>query len=195
MPTSVSTSAELLLLTRAAIHVEIALRPFSVTVRRRGRRLLRAAGVWVADGAVYDTFVQFTEGVIAHEDLAAVERARRADVLASEDGDGVVLGLVMDGGRAARLRVALPADDRLSLSLMADGQPLRLGIDWDRRSEERFAGLGARHCTQFDQAGRSVQLGADRHYTGPDCPPEMLAAGGIPQGDCAPMPWLLSRRG
>ncbi len=195
MPTSVTTSAELLLLTRGAIRVEITLRPFSFTVRRRGRRLLRAAGVWVADGAVHDTFVQFTEGVIAHEDLSAVERARRADVVAREDDDGVVLGLVMDGGRAARLRIGLPADDRVSLSLLADGQPLRLGVDWDRRSEERFAGLGARHCTQFDQAGRSVQLGADRRYTGPDCPPDMLAAGGIPQGDCAPTPWLLSSRG
>ncbi len=40
-----------------------------------------------------------------------------------------------------------------------------------------------------------IQLGADRRYTGPDCPPEMLADGGIPQGDCAPVPWLLSSRG
>lgn len=47
----------------------------------------------------------------------------------------------------------------------------------------------------LDQSGRSVQLGADRRYTGPDCPPELLAAGGIPQGDCAPVPWLLSSRG
>ncbi len=38
-------------------------------------------------------------------------------------------------------------------------------------------------------------LGADRRYTGPDCPPEMLETGGIPQGDCAPAPWLLSSAG
>ncbi len=195
MPTSVTTTAELLLLERGAIRVEVVLRPFSFTIRRRGRRLLRAAGVWVADGVVHDTFVQFTEGVIAHEDLAAVERGRRAEVVAREGDDGVVLGLVTDGGRAARLRIAVPAEDRVGLALSADGQPLRLAIDWDRRSEERFVGLGARHCTQFDQAGREVQLGADRRYTGPDCPPDMLAAGGIPQGDCAPMPWLLSSRG
>ena len=43
--------------------------------------------------------------------------------------------------------------------------------------------------------GRQVQLGADRRYTGPDCPPDMLAQGGIPQGDCAPVPWMLSSRG
>ena len=80
-------------------------------------------------------------------------------------------------------------------TMEVDGDPLRLGLDWDRRSEERFVGLGARHCTQLDQAGRTVQLGADRRYTGPDCPPEMLAEGGIPQGDCAPAPWMISSRG
>ena len=55
-------------------------------------------------------------------------------------------------------------------------------------------GLGACHSTRLDQAGRSVQLGADRRYTGPDCPAELLAGGGIPQGDCAPVPWLPSSR-
>ncbi len=91
--------------------------------------------------------------------------------------------------------ISVPADDRVSLQLSAAGEPLRLALEWDRRSEERFVGLGARHCTQFDQGGRVIQLGADRRYTGPDCPPDMLAAGGIPQGDCAPTPWLLSSRG
>ena len=56
-------------------------------------------------------------------------------------------------------------------------------------------GLGLRHHARFDQAGRDIQLGADRRYTGPDCPAEMLAEGGVPQGDCAPVPWLLSSRG
>ena len=58
-----------------------------------------------------------------------------------------------------------------------------------------MSGLGRPPRPQLDQAGRPVQLGADRRYTGPDCPPELLAAGGIPQGDCAPVPWLLSSRG
>ena len=56
-------------------------------------------------------------------------------------------------------------------------------------------GFGARHSTQFDQLGRVVQLGADRRYTGPDCPADLLAGGGIPQGDYAPVPWLLASRG
>ena len=40
-----------------------------------------------------------------------------------------------------------------------------------------------------------MHLGADRRYTGPDCPPEMLADGGIPQGDYVPVPWLESNQG
>ena len=57
-----------------------------------------------------------------------------------------------------------------------------------------FIGLGARHGLHVDQAGRSFQLGADRAYTGPDCPPDMLDVGGIPQGDYAPVPWVLASR-
>ena len=38
-------------------------------------------------------------------------------------------------------------------------------------------------------------LGADRRYTGPDCPADMLDQGGIPQGDYAPLPWALASRG
>jgi alpha-glucosidase (family GH31 glycosyl hydrolase) len=91
--------------------------------------------------------------------------------------------------------VSIGSPDRVSFELRAEGDPLRTALDWRRRSDERFVGLGARHCTQFDQAGRTVQLGADRRYTGPDCPAELLAQGGIPQGDCAPIPWLVSSRG
>jgi alpha-glucosidase (family GH31 glycosyl hydrolase) len=65
----------------------------------------------------------------------------------------------------------------------------------ERTPVERLVGLGLRHHPRLDHAGRDIQLGADRHYTGPDCPAEMLSEGGIPQGDCAPVPWLLSSRG
>jgi alpha-D-xyloside xylohydrolase len=191
---SVAAGPELVTVERGPLSVEIALRPFGFTVRRAGRRLLRNAGLWVADGTAHDHFIQFTEGVVAREELAPVERAVRAE-LAGETADGVELALRLDGGRAARLRLALAGEQRLSLELAADGRPLRLALEWDRRSEEWFVGLGARHCTQLDQRGRAVQLGADRRYTGPDCPPEMLAEGGIPQGDCAPLPWLCSSRG
>jgi alpha-glucosidase (family GH31 glycosyl hydrolase) len=187
---------DLLVLERGALRVEITPRPFAFTVRRAGRRLLRAASAWVADGAARDTFVSYTEGIIAHEDLGAHEPARRANAITfDEEGTGVTIELALSGGRGARLTIALPAPERIALELSADGEPLRLALDWDRRSDEHVVGLGARHCTQLDQIGRAVQLGADRRYTGPDCPPEMVAQGGIPQGDCAPVPWLNSSRG
>ncbi len=192
---SFTSSADAVLLESGSLRVEIELRPFSFTLRRGGRRLVRAAGGWVADGVINDHFVQFTEGVLAAEELAPVERAMKARVL-DRTGSAVLLGLGLQGGRHASLRIGLdPARQMVALEFAAEGEPLRLGLDWDRRSEEHFVGLGARHGTQLDQAGREVQLGADRRYTGPDCPPEMLAGGGIPQGDCAPTPWLLSSRG
>jgi alpha-glucosidase (family GH31 glycosyl hydrolase) len=197
-PAHITTGPTLVTLACGRLQVDIALQPFGLTVRRDGRRLLRSAGAWVADGTVNDHFVQFTEGVIPHEDLAPTERAARAALVGDPQERGLSFEIVFEGGRKGSLLVAAPADDRLLLELDVRAQepvPLRLGLDWDRRSEESFVGLGARHCTQFDQAGRAVQLGADRRYTGPDCPPEMLAAGGIPQGDCAPMPWMLSSRG
>jgi alpha-glucosidase (family GH31 glycosyl hydrolase) len=181
-------------LERAELRVELELRPFSFTVRRAGRRLIRAGGVWAAGGTSADHFVQMTEGVIPVEQLEPPERALKAEVV-ELDEQTITLALTLAGGRKAQLRIAIPEDRRITLNLTADGEPARLAIEWDRRSEERYTGLGARHGAQFDQGGRMVQLGADRRYTGPDCPPDMLAAGGIPQGDCAPVPWMLSSRG
>ena len=80
-------------------------------------------------------------------------------------------------------------------SSTAAGRRFRLGADWEARPGERFTGLGARHGEQLDQTGRRVRLGADRRYTGPDCPPDMLDVGGIPQGDYAPVPCLIASRG
>jgi alpha-glucosidase (family GH31 glycosyl hydrolase) len=191
---TITTGSEHAILERGQLRLEVSLRPFAFTLRRAGRRLLRAGEVWVAEGEVGDRFIQFSEGVIAHEELLPPERAQRAEVTRTEE-DGFELIVSLHGGRRARLRMWLPDHRRLGIELEADEDPLRLALEWDRRSEERFVGLGARHGTQLDQAGRVVQLGADRRYTGPDCPPELLAGGGIPQGDCAPMPWLLSSRG
>jgi hypothetical protein len=168
--------ADTLVLERGPLRVEIALRPFELTVRRGGRRLVRSMGAWVADGTVHDHFIQLTEGVVAAEELAPLERAAAARVqrLAA---DRVLLAVELNGGRRARLEVRVLADERVSFELEPEGEPLRVAADWRRRSDEHFAGLGARHCTQFDQAGRVVQLGADRRYTGPDCPPDPHRSG------------------
>jgi alpha-glucosidase (family GH31 glycosyl hydrolase) len=194
MSVKTATVAGALTFERGAVRVEIAQHPFAVHVRRGGRRLIRGLGVWAVEGAVHDQFIQFTEGVMAREELGLPERVVAASV-AEPLADGVELAIQFEGGRAGRLRITLPADDTVLLELEAAGWPLRLAADWDGRAEERFAGLGARHALRVDHAGRAIQLGADRAYTGPDCPPDMLAAGGVPQGDYAPAPWLQSSRG
>ncbi len=188
------SDVDALVLERGRLRVEIGLAPFELTVRRAGRRLARSLGAWVADGTVHDHFIQLTEGVVAREELAPAERARAA-VVQRCAVDQSTLMLEMDGGRRARIDVRVCEGDRVCLEVSPEGEPLRVALDWRRRSDERFVGLGARHCTQLDQAGRIVQLGADRRYTGPDCPAELLAGGGIPQGDYAPVPWLVSSRG
>jgi len=186
--------ADTVVLERGRLRVEISLRPLELTVRRDGRRLVRSMGAWVAEGTVHDHFIQLTEGVVVGEDLAPLERAAVARVrrLAA---DRVIFAVELNGGRRARLEVRLHPEERVSFEFEPEGDPLRVAADWRRRSDEHFVGLGARHSTQFDQAGRVVQLGADRRYTGPDCPAELLAGGGIPQGDYAPVPWLVSSRG
>ncbi len=194
MPATVTATRERVTLERGAVRVEVALRPLGLDVRRAGRRLLRGAHVWAADGEVRDRFLQLTEGVMARELLGFPERAVTAQP-GSPDAVGVVLALGLQGGRRAELRISLPEEDHLLLELRAEGRPLRLALEWDERPEERFNGLGARHHPQVDHHGRAIQLGADRAYTGPDCPPDMLELGGIPQGDYAPVPWLQSSRG
>ncbi len=181
------------LLRCGAVEVECKLHPLRIHVRRAGRRLLRGLHAWVADGVVHDRFLQLTEGVIAHEELAFPERAVTAAVL-EQHTDSVLLALRLQGGRTARLRIAI-RNEEVIFELHAEGAPLRLALEWDARPEERFNGLGARHTETVDHHGRAVQLGADRRYTGPDCPPDMLELGGIPQGDYAPVPWLQSSRG
>jgi alpha-glucosidase (family GH31 glycosyl hydrolase) len=181
-------------LSRGPLSVDVALRPFSLTLRRDGRSLLRSAGLWAAEGSAADHFAQLTEGVIVNETLAPCELAASATVMARSE-HAVTLRLRLRGGRPGSLHVRLADDERLVLEVGFDGGPLRIAVDWEARAHERFVGLGARHAAHLDQAGRAVQLGADRRYTGPDCPAELLAQGGIPQADCAPVPWVISSRG
>jgi alpha-glucosidase (family GH31 glycosyl hydrolase) len=174
---------------RAGLVVDVSLEPFALTVRRAGRRLVGPVGVRVRDVEVRDQFVQWTEGVMADEalgdplDVAAATRA------------GDRFELTLDDGTRAALELSAPAADHLVLELSGGGAARRLALAWPGHPEQRFSGLGARHGLHVDQAGRALQLGADRRYTGPDCPPDMLDLGGIPQGDYAPVPFLLSSRG
>src|ERR1700760_1204768 len=91
-------------LRRGALTVEIALRPLEITVWRGGRRIVRSLGAWVAEGTVHDHFIQLTEGVVAHEDLAPAERALSA-VVVDESEQRLTLALELGGGRRARLEV------------------------------------------------------------------------------------------
>jgi alpha-glucosidase (family GH31 glycosyl hydrolase) len=193
-PVSISTAPDAAVLEAGRLRVEVSMRPFSFTIRRDGRSLLRGGGAWVADGEIRDQFMQFTEGVMAHELRSPAQRARHAILMESGER-GLSLRFRLDGGRRAWVRLEIVDTDRVRLTADADGAPLRVGLDWERRAEERLVGLGLRHHPRFDQSGRDIQLGADRRYTGPDCPAEMLDEGGIPQGDCAPVPWMLSSRG
>jgi alpha-glucosidase (family GH31 glycosyl hydrolase) len=181
-------------LARGPLRLEVRLRPLRIDLRRQGRTLLAGLSAWACEGTVHDRFVRVTEGLIAREELGFPERPVEAEIAFAGEHE-LDVELELRGGRAAVLRVALADDDRALLELRADGAPLRLGLDWAAGPAERLAGLGARHVTGVDHAGRRIQLGADRAHTGPDCPPDLVDLGGIPQGDYAPVPWLQSSAG
>jgi alpha-D-xyloside xylohydrolase len=176
------------------LTVELAPAPPRLHVRRDGHRLLRGVSAWAREGHERDRLITVTEGVVTDEAHGFAEPAVSAEEVAAGERSAE-LALTLRGGRRARLRVELAGPGHAIVELAADGDPLRLGLQWDGRPGERFAGLGARHALRVDHAGRAVALGADRRYTGPDCPPDLLELGGIPQGDYAPSPWLQSSRG
>jgi len=193
--TTVSLDARAVHLSRGALEVVLTRRPFAVAVRRAGRRLVRDGAVRVWDGEVADQFVGLTEGVVAHElrsDPVVADAVEDAELLGD---DGVRLGLVLSDESLARLDVRLPAAETVLLEATVQRPALRVAFVAAGHPEARYTGLGARHGLRADLAGREVQLGADRRYTGPDCPPDMLDIGGIPQGDYAPVPFLLASRG
>jgi alpha-glucosidase (family GH31 glycosyl hydrolase) len=134
------------------------------------RAALGEVTFWAAAGTARDHFIQLTEGVVAEEQLEA--RVVLADAVVAVAGVGHVIA-----------------------ELAPPSAVTRVGATWRAHSGEQFSGLGARHAQAFDQTGRRLFLGADRRYTGPDCPPEFLEQGGIPQGDYAPVPWFVSSAG
>ena len=173
---------EPLVLERGSVRVAMGLDPLAIEIRR-GRRLIRELRLWAAGGEPRDQFIQLTEGVLPAEEL---ERPVHLGA-AHRNDDGL-------HGELGDVRIEL-ADERVVIHFEPAGAAFRIGAEWEARSGERFTGLGARHGEQVEQTGRRVRLGADRRYTGPDCPPDMLDVGGIPQGDYAPVPWLIASRG
>jgi alpha-glucosidase (family GH31 glycosyl hydrolase) len=139
---------------------------------RVAARLLSGLRPWACRGIARDQLITLTEGVIVRE----------------EREDSVTLG-------DEQVDVSSPGPDRLLIEIDPGEDWLRVGATWQLADRESVTGLGARHGLDFDQRGRRVWLGADRRYAGPDCPPEFLEDGGIPQGDYAPVPWLLSSAG
>jgi Glycosyl hydrolases family 31 len=213
VPVRLEQGARTVTLARGHVAVEVGLRPLSIGLVRRDGSLIRGLRLHSQHWRGGDKLIHLTEGVMLEED-----RSEPADLCEAEiqrrDGAGVELSGELAGGQPFELHVSIPERDHLAIALhincplgYASGgdapgsRPrgpegsLRLGASWPAGPDERLTGLGARHGEGFDQRGRLVRLGADRRYTGPDCPPDMLETGGIPQGDCAPAPWLLSSAG
>ena len=176
-----------------SIELQVTDGPLALRLFRGGHGLVGPLVPWACSGAVHDRFVQLTEGVIAEEDLEPCGVPEATSIEAIDDGRVAIEGR-FERGWPLRLEVSLRLG-RVTFELDCGPDPLRAGLAWPAAGGERFSGLGARHGLVFDQSGRSVRLGADRRYTGPDCPPEMLELGGIPQGDYAPAPWAISSRG
>jgi alpha-D-xyloside xylohydrolase len=186
-----------LALARGAVEVEVTLEPLTVDIRRAGRPIISFLRPWSRPFEGGDHLIHLTEGVLLEEQRGPELAASCVEVRLAEL-DVVTIAGALDGGHRFELEVALTADERVTIVFGADrsaGTELRLGATWASGADEHLTGLGARHGATFDQRGRNVVLGADRRYTGPDCPDEMLAEGGIPQGDCAPAPWLVSSAG
>ncbi len=149
---------------------------------------------WACAGTGGDKLVQLTEGVLDEEEREGIEWPQAAE-LRPAGVDRLEFGGTLAGGRGFTLEVALAGRSTVELELRCEGAPLRTGIAWPQAEGEALSGLGARHGLAFDQSGRTVRLGADRRYTGPDCPEDMLEIGGIPMGDYSPAPWLVSSAG
>jgi alpha-glucosidase (family GH31 glycosyl hydrolase) len=177
-------------LERAGLLVSMRLDRLNVRVTRGEQRVVDKMRFAARGGEGHDRFVQLTEGVIPDEEPGPPEHATQAEILDLGPA-GVTLAGALESGRAFEVRVEFPNSNRVTVELRA-ADAFRLEASWRPQPGERLTGLGARHGEPFDQRGRRVSLGADRRYTGPDYPADMLEQGGIPQGDYSPVPWLLS---
>ena len=181
------------LLSRGALAVEVTLDPVLLRVEHSGRVAFVATRLFLRAGAETEHLIHLTEGVVAEE--AWEDRIEIGCARVDAAGRHEIILRAYAGQTEAHVRIELPNESRVVVELTADPPPFRLEASWAALADERLTGLGARHREPFDQRGRRIRLGADRRYTGPDCPPEMLDVGGVPQGDYVPAPWLLSSAG
>jgi alpha-glucosidase (family GH31 glycosyl hydrolase) len=193
MAVTLAQESGVLTLARDDVVVEVHTEPLAFTVRRRGRVLVDGISPFIQAGSGEDKLIELTEGVLVLEQREP-EVALGSAVVVDASDQGLTLAAGTADGEA-QVSVSLPDSERVRIAVDPAPTPFRLGAAWNQRHGEHLTGLGARHGEAFDQRGRLVRLGADRRYTGPDCPPEMLAEGGIPQGDYVPVPWLLSSAG
>jgi alpha-glucosidase (family GH31 glycosyl hydrolase) len=180
-------------LAHSDVAVAIDLDRHELTISRAGKRVLSGLRLGARGGSGGDRFIQLTEGVIPEESAGDPEWPETAQVDERSERAVVLTGRLREG-RTFRMSVALAERQRVVVEFDAD-DAYRLLARWHPHRAERMTGFGARHGEVFEQRGRVVTLGADRRYTGPDCPPDLLAQGGIPQGDYVPVPWLLTSGG
>ena len=181
------------LMASGELEVKVTLDPLLITVERRGEAVFGGMRLALRGGSGSERLIHLTEGVVLEEEWLEPEPITFVEPLSAARGTLGLRGQV--GERRVEIRLHLPDSGRVVLELRADPAPYRLEATWDAHPGERLTGIGARHGEPFDQDGRRIRLGADRRYTGPDCPPDMLDQGGIPQGDYVPAPWLLSSAG
>ena len=162
------------------------------TSRGTAGPLLSGLSAWACEGTVHDHFIQVTEGVIAREELGFPERPVDAEIAYAGEHE-LDVALALRGGRAGRpagrARRRRPRRARAAGRGRAAAARARVGRRAERALRRARRAPRARASTT---PGGAIQLGADRAYTGPDCPPDLLDLGGIPQGDYAPAPWLQS---
>ena len=175
---------------RGRTGLEIALDPPSIRISRDQVVLIENLRLAAQAGTGGDRFVQVTEGVVVEEARGPAEPIEVLEPV-TEEGHGAELRGRSVTGRGVSVRAELPGSEHVVIELRAEGESFRLEASWDLAPGDAATGLGVRHGEPFDQRGRVVRLGADRRYTGPDCPEDLLAEGGIPMGDYAPAPWLL----